>query len=50
MKFVDLSGKRYGRLVVIKLDHVQKLPSLLKMLTDYRLLFSDLDSVANSNS
>lgn len=27
MKFVDLSGKRYGRLVVIKLDHVQKLPS-----------------------
>ena len=23
---------------------------LLKMLTDYRLLFSDLDSVANSNS
>lgn len=27
MKFVNLSGKRYGRLVVIKLDHVQKLPS-----------------------
>lgn len=26
MKFTDLTGKRYGRLVVIKLDHSQKLP------------------------
>jgi hypothetical protein len=26
VKFTDLTGKRYGRLVVIKLDHSQKLP------------------------
>ena len=26
MKLIDLTGKRYGRLVVEKLDHIQKLP------------------------
>lgn len=26
MNFIDLTGKRYGRLVVIKLDHIQKQP------------------------
>lgn len=26
MELIDLTGKRYGKLVVIKLDHIQKFP------------------------
>lgn len=26
MKYIDLTGNRYGRLMVVKLDHLQKLP------------------------